>query len=67
MIHFDGFLYGAAPFRLTFYEGTGKKIDSMEVQSGDLQFNYQLNGKGIYYFTLINNDGLIRSGKLIVL
>ena len=67
MIHFEGFLNGAGPFWLTFYDGTGKKIDRMEVQAGDLQFNYHLSGKGVYYFTLINNDGLIRSGKLIVL
>lgn len=67
MIHFEGFLNGAGPFWLTFYDGTGKKIDRIEVQAGDLQFSYQLKGKGVYYFTLINNDGLIQSGKLIVL
>jgi hypothetical protein len=67
VIHFEGFLYGASPFRLTFYDGTGKKIDCLEVQAGNLQFNYQLNEKGIYYFTFSNNDGLIRSGKIIVL
>jgi hypothetical protein len=67
IIHFDGFLCGSAPFWLNFYDGAGKKIDSMEMQAGDLQFSYHLKGKGIYYFTLINNDGLIRSGKLIVL
>ena len=67
MIHFEGFLYGSAPFILTFYDGTGKKIDCLEVQAGDLQFNYYLHGKGVYYFTLINNAGLIQSGKFILL
>ena len=67
IIHFEGFLCGTTPFRLTFYDGTGRKIDGIAVPVGKLQFTYHLTGKGIYYFTLINNEGLIQSGKLIVM
>jgi len=66
-VHFEGFLNGSTPFQLCFYDGTGKKIESVEVQAGNLQFDYQLNGKGVYFFTLSNNDGLIRNGKIVVL
>lgn len=67
LFHFDGFLYGAAPFRLTFYESTGREIESIQLKAGGLKFDYYLKRKGIYYFTLTNNDGLIQSGKLIVM
>ncbi len=66
-IHFEGFLYGTSPFFLTFYDGTGNMIDRQVLQPGNLQFIYRLNRKGIYYFTLMNNDDIIQSGKIIVL
>lgn len=67
IIHFEGFLKGPGTYRLTFYDGTGKMTDRLVLQSGNLKFDYQLNQKGIFFFTLMNDDRIIQSGKLIVL
>ena len=66
-IHFEGLLQGPGPFQLSFYDGTGKKLDSIAIQSGQLQLDYQLKRKGVYFFTLSNNEGHIQRGKLVVL
>ncbi len=65
-IHFEGLLNGTGPFWLRIFNGTGKKIESIKLPGGNLQFDYQLNRKGVYFFTLTNKEGLIRNGKLIV-
>ncbi len=65
-IHFDGLLPGEAPYQLSFYDGSGNKIDNIRIPAGNLHLDYYLNGNGIYFFTLTNRNGFFESGKLIV-
>ena len=65
-VHFSADLPGEAMFNLSIYDGSGRKILNVELQAGLLHFDYHLNEKGIYFFTLTNNNGFFESGKLIV-
>jgi hypothetical protein len=65
--HFEGYIISTAPLQMTVYDLSGKMIDRMSLQPGNLQFDYQLNRKGVFFFTITNFNGMVRSGKLIVL
>jgi hypothetical protein len=65
--HFEGYLDGANPMQMTIYDLAGKQIDLVSIQPGQVNFNYRLNRKGVYFFNIYSNNGLLQSGKLIVL
>jgi hypothetical protein len=65
--HFEGDLNSAHPLQMTVYDLAGKIIDRVSIQPGQLKFDYRLNRKGVYFFNITDNNGLQRSGKLIVL
>jgi hypothetical protein len=66
-IHFDGFLGDSAPYELNIYNTAGEKIDHFALNAGAVQFDYLINRKGVFYFTLTNHERLVQYGKLIVL
>jgi hypothetical protein len=65
--HFEGFINSAIPLQMTVYDLSGKMIDRVVLQAGNINFNYQVNRKGVYYFTIINSGGIVQIGKLIVM
>jgi len=65
--HFEGFLGSSNPLLMSVYDISGKMIDRMALQPGNLQFNYHLSRKGIYCFTITNSSGMVQIGKLIVM
>jgi hypothetical protein len=65
--HFEGYLDSPSLLQMTVCDLSGRIIDSVEVQPGNIQFDFQLNRTGVYYFTITNIKGLVQVGKLIVL
>ena len=65
--HFTGYIDSATPLQMNVYDLTGKMTDRISFQPGSFQFDYQLNRKGIFLYTITNNTGVLRSGKLIVM
>jgi len=66
LFYFEGFLPDDSPFVFSIFDGSGRTIERMDLQSGHLQFDYRLSEKGIYFYTLANENGFFESGKLIV-
>jgi hypothetical protein len=65
--HFEGIVNETTTLQMTIFDLTGKIIDHFAIRPGTTQFDYHLERKGIFFFNLSDNFGLIRSGKLIVL
>ncbi len=64
--HFEGYIESDTPIQMYVYDLTGRMIDRVSLQPGSLRFDYRLNRKGLFLFTITNNNGLLQSGKLIV-
>lgn len=65
--HFEGFVNSVSPLQMNVFDITGKRVDCLPLESGNLQFEYKLNTKGVYFFTITNSIGQLKHGKLIVL
>jgi hypothetical protein len=65
--HFEGYINGSDPLQMTVFDLAGRMIDQLSIQPGNLRFDYRLSRKGVFFFNITNNNGLQRSGKLIVL
>ena len=66
-IHFEGFINETSLSTLNLYEVSGKLINQIKLNAGTISFNYQLNRKGVFYFEIINQKGLVQYGKLVVI
>ncbi|CAN5573915.1 hypothetical protein BH11BAC2_BH11BAC2_03680 [soil metagenome] len=66
-IHFEGSNEYEFVSTLKIYETTGKIIDFVNLNPGIINFNYQFDKKGIYYFTITNQKGIVQFGKLVVI
>lgn len=67
LIHFEGFLGGGKHFELKFYDAKGRHFESILLNPGQINLDYQLTGKGFYYFTITNQNGVLQVGKIIVI
>ncbi|MEO8148009.1 MAG: CotH kinase family protein [Bacteroidia bacterium] len=63
--HFEGLINESST--LSIYDAAGKMIDHFEINKGNVQLNYQLNRKGVFYFRITNRTGLLQYGKLVVI
>jgi len=66
-IHFQGYLEGSTPFEMKFFDAEGQLLESIFLSSGHVNLDYQLNGKGFYYFTISNSTGILQRGKIVVI
>ena len=66
-LHFEGYLESKTALTMYVYDLTGRIIDRISLQPGRLQFDYRLTRKGVFFFTITNNAGVLQSGKLIVM
>jgi len=53
--------------QMNVFDITGKRVDCLPLESGNLRFEYKLSTKGVYFFTITNSIGQLKYGKLIVL
>jgi hypothetical protein len=65
--HFEGYLDSKSSSEMRVYDLTGRIIDRVSLQPGSLKFDYRLDRKGVFLFTITNDSGVLRSGKLIVM
>lgn len=65
--HFEGILPNGKATLMTIYDITNKVIDKVPINTGKVKFEYQLKQKGVYFFNISNEDGIIQFGKLLVL
>ena len=66
-IHFEGMISEASPSTLNIYEISGKLIEQVKLNGGNISFDYQFRSKGVFYFEITNQNGLVQHGKLIVI
>jgi len=66
-IHFQGFIDAFSTSTMKLYEASGKLIEQINLNAGNINFNYQLNKKGVFYFEITNEKGLVQYGKLVVI
>ena len=62
-----GFIHGAGPFDLTFYDVAWRALDRFPVNHGALELDHTLPGSGTYFFTLRDNERVVHVGKVVVL
>lgn len=65
--HFEGTLPNGKATLMTIYDITNKVIDKVPIKTGKGKFEYLLKQKGVYFFNISNEDGIIQFGKLLVL
>ena len=65
--HFEGLINGEISSQMIVYDIAGKMIDRIEVQAGHIKFDYTLDRKGIYFFSISNKNKIMQHGKLIVM
>lgn len=66
-INFEGIIDATTESVLTIYDASGKLIDKINMNAGHVDLNYQLNKKGVFYFKIANQKGLLQYGKLVVI
>jgi hypothetical protein len=67
MVHFEGQSSSTSPLRFEVYDMTGKRIESLQLPEGQINFDYHLKHSGVYSFTLSNDNAIVQRGKLVVL
>jgi hypothetical protein len=65
--HFEGYINSSTSLQMTVFDLAGRMIDQLSIQPGNLKFDYRLSRKGVFFFAISNKQGLLQSGKLIVL
>jgi len=67
IIHFEGLLHNETQLQMTVYDVTGKIADCVVFRKSNSRFDYTLNRKGIFYFTISNGKEIIQHGKFIIM
>lgn len=67
LINFEGNITGATPLNLFVYDGTGKLIVQKLLQNKFQKGNVIIEKKGMYYFQVLNEQGILKSGKIIII
>jgi hypothetical protein len=65
--HFEGTLSNGKATQMTIYDITNKVIDKIPIKTGKVKFEYRLKQKGVYFFNISNEEGIIQFGKLLVI
>ena len=65
-IHFEGFINEKSLSTFNLYDVSGKLIEQISLNPGNIYFNFQLYTKGIFYFEIMNQKGLVQHGKIVV-
>lgn len=66
-INFTGNLKSASPLNLLIYDGTGKLLKSIMLQNLIQKGNIEMEKKGMYYFRVLNEEGIMQQGKIIII
>lgn len=65
--HFEGNINSSDPMQMIVFDLAGRMIDRLLIPAGNLHFDYKLKRRGVYLFTITGKNGLLQTGKLIVL
>jgi hypothetical protein len=65
-VHFEGFLQQATPAHMRIYNVNGQLIDTITLQPGNIHLDYHLAAKGMYFFEVRGETGLLDRGKMVV-
>lgn len=65
-IHFEGFINEKSLSTLKLYDVYGKLIEQINLDAGNIHFNFQLYTKGVFYFEITNHERLVQHGKIVV-
>ncbi len=65
--HFEGTLPNGKATQMTIYDITNKVIEKIPINTGKVKFEYRLKQKGVYFFNISNEEGIIQFGKLLVI
>lgn len=66
LIHFKGKLEGGRSHELNFYNSIGQLIDKVNLTGNNLDIEYHLPVKGIYFFTVTTNGKVSKNGNITV-
>lgn len=66
-IHFEGLLNSETSLQMTVYDVTNKIVDRVVLPQSSLHFDYNLNRKGIFYFTISNKKEIVQRGKFVIM
>ena len=61
----SGKIQSSGRLTLRVYDVAGKEIESRSLINGEQQFELSLKEKGVYFYALTGNEGLLQQGKLI--
>lgn len=66
LVHFEGRLLSSSGCVMTICDMTGKEVDRIRLQQGQLNFDYRLERAGVYYFTIADEVHCLKSGTLFI-
>jgi hypothetical protein len=66
-IQFTGHLQSESKMTMKIFEMTGTCIDQFVLINNEQHFTYRLRKKGVYYFTISNQEGRMQYGKITIL
>jgi len=66
-IQFTGHLQSESKMTMKIFEMTGTCIDQFVLTNNEQHFTYRLRKKGVYYFTISNQEGRLQYGKFTIL
>jgi len=67
LIYFEGELMSESPMQIVIFDVTGKLIEQKTLANGKQKFNFENNSKGVYYFHIVNDLGILQKGKIVIL
>jgi hypothetical protein len=66
IVHFQGGVFQNREVIFRIYSCEGKLIEQKNFLHGDINFNFCIKEKGVYYFTFADSDGILQRGKIVV-
>jgi hypothetical protein len=67
LVLFEGDLNSDPSMQILIFDVTGKLIEQRKLVGTKHEFNFEHKNKGVYYFNIINKEGLLQTGKIVII
>jgi hypothetical protein len=67
LVLFEGDLNRDPSMQILIFDVTGKLIEQRKLIGTKHEFNFEHKNKGVYYFHIVNKEGLLQTGKIVII
>ena len=67
LVLFESDLNSDPSMQILIFDVTGKLIEQRKLEGTKHEFNFEHKNKGVYYFHIMNIEGLLQTGKIVII